>query len=382
MGGYVKMLDEREDDVDESERHRAFNNQPVLSRIAIVAAGPLANFLLAIVTYWAMFMIGISGVAPIVGDVKEGSIAAESGFISEDRITAINGKSVTSWDSVHLALLDESLDQSGDVTVAVDDKYGGKQTRIIATDYSDVLKGDGNIMGYLGLDIWRPVAAPVITGVEKGWPADQAGFIAGDVITAVNGEPVDDWRQFAEKIQIYPNQAVDITLQRDGNLIDKRLVPASVQVGEQKVGRVGVRGGPYSAEDREKIRVVTRFGLLESGVKAVEKAWDISVLTVGMMGKLITGQASLKNISGPVTIAQFAGQSASVGVDHYLNFIAMISISLFILNLLPIPVLDGGHLVYFFYRAYKRFARFRECANCRATNRYFIAGWSDVSGFL
>ena len=346
LGGYVKMLDEREGDVDPNERQRAFNTQSVGKRIAIVAAGPLANFLLAAVLYWLMFIIGISGIVPIVGTVATDSVAARAGIVEQDKIVAVDGDAVESWDGVRFALLDSSMGSNEPVLFDVVDRDGFQAQRIIREDFSHLLKDDGDLVRNIGLSYWWPRIDPIVAGVQDDSPAQRAGLSAGDRFVSLDGEVVDDWIDLVNKVRLLPNQQVEAEVIRDGQSVILAITPAAKKQGDSIVGHIGA-WEDQSALLREKMRATTRYGVFDSAVAAVERSWEMSALTVQMLAKLITGQAALSNISGPVTIAQFAGQSASIGLDHYLNFLAIISISLGILNLLPVPVLDGGHLLFF-----------------------------------
>lgn len=347
LGGYVKMLDEREGEVAEGERHRAFNNKSVLSRCAIVVAGPLANFLLAIVTYWLMFVIGISGIVPIVGEIEPHSIAARAGFAEQDRIVSMDGKTVTTWESVRFTLLDSSLGGDGTrVALDVVDEQGLAQTRYINEDFSHLLEQRGDLVKNIGLSYWWPPVVPVIASVQAGSPADAAGLQAGDRFVELNKQAIPGWSDLVRLVRAQPGQQVDVVIERNGQLETLALTIGERDINGVKTGFIGALVD-QSSDAREKMRATTRYGLIDSLSAALQRSWEMSVLTLHMLAKLVTGQASLSNISGPLTIAQFAGQSAAIGFDHYLNFIAIISISLGILNLLPIPVLDGGHLLFY-----------------------------------
>jgi regulator of sigma E protease len=347
LGGYVKMLDEREGEVEPEERHRAFNNQPVLNRIAVVVAGPMANFLLAIVTYWLMFVIGISGIVPIVGEIEPNSIAANAGFTEQDRVVSVGDKSVTTWEGVRFALLDSTLGENeGAVVFKIIDKHGLTRKRIINEDFSSLLKEEGDLIRNIGLSYWWPKLDPVIGGIQSGSPAERAGLQVGDRFVELNGEPIDDWIELVKLVRAHPGQSIELTVTRSGRLTSIGLTTGVRDVDGQKSGFIGAWENQSTAA-RDEMRATTQYGLIDSAAAAIERSWEMTSLTVQMLVKLLTGQAALSNISGPVTIAQFAGQSAAIGLDHYLNFIAIISISLGILNLLPIPILDGGHLLFF-----------------------------------
>ncbi|HBR96076.1 MAG TPA: RIP metalloprotease RseP [Gammaproteobacteria bacterium] len=352
LGGYVKMLDEREGPVAPQERHRAFNTQSVWARIAIVAAGPLANFLLAIVAYWVMFMIGISGVVPLVGSVDPGSSAARAGFQVEDTIMAVEGRDTRTWNEVRLTLLDESLNAGGLLDVRVQDRDGNSRVRQVELDASAVLNGGADVISELGIRHWWPDVDAVIGGIHAGGAAEAAGLLVGDEVIRVNDTPIEYWRDWVKVVREHPGKTLDVDILREGQEQTLALTPGTRQQGTQPIGYIGA-WETQSAGLFERVRTVVQYNPIDAMGIAVTRTWDMTVLTVQMLGKLVVGEASLENISGPITIAQFAGQSASVGLDHYLGFLALISISLAVLNLLPVPILDGGHLLYFFIEAIK-----------------------------
>lgn len=346
LGGYVKMLDEREGSVAVGERHRAFNQQPLWARSAVVVAGPVANFLLAIVAYWIVMMIGISGVAPLVGAPLADSAAAQAGFQYEDRIVSVNGQPTPTWADARIALLESSLSATEPLDIGVENANGDQLIRRLPVTQEDMLQADGDAVANLGFRTWWPEVDPIIGEVVPGGAAESAGLLPGDLIVSVNGEPLGTWRDLVDRVQPSAGLALELMVRRAGELLPMSLTPEAVQVGSQTIGRIGVME-TQSASLSERARVVVRHPPLAAFGEALERTWDMSVLTLRMMGKLLLGQASLDNISGPISIAQYAGQSASIGIDHYINFIALISISLAVLNLLPIPMLDGGHLLYF-----------------------------------
>lgn len=346
LGGYVKMLDEREAPVPPADRHRAFNQKPLWARSAVVIAGPLANFLLAIVAYWIVMMIGISGVAPLIGEPEKDSAASRSGFLYEDRIVAVDGHETPTWTDARIALLESSLNADAPLDIEVEQADGQRVVRQLPVTQQQMLKSDGDAVANLGFRSWWPEVEPIIGQVIEGGAADAAGLQAGDRVVQINDQTLDTWRDLVEIIQPSANVALNLVVERDGETISLVLTPAAVQAGDATVGRIGVMETQSEALS-SKSRVVVKHPPLAALGKAVEKTWDMSILTIRMLGKLLVGQASLDNISGPISIAQYAGQSASIGIDHYINFIALISISLAVLNLLPIPMLDGGHLLYF-----------------------------------
>lgn len=346
LGGYVKMLDEREGNVDAHERHRAFNKKPLWARSAVVIAGPLANFLLAILAYWIVMLIGISGVAPLIGDPQADSAASRAGFVYEDLIVSVDGQKTQTWTDARIALLESSLNSTEPLQIEVEQANGQLIVRELLVTQDQMLKSDGDAVANLGFRTWWPEVDPVVGGVVDGGAADQAGLLVGDTIVSVGGVRLTSWRQLVDIVQPSAGIELDLIVERDGGTLELTLIPEAVLVGDQSVGRIGIMETQSEALSARS-QVVVKYPPMAALGEALQRTWDMSILTVRMLGKLIVGQASLDNISGPISIAQYAGQSASIGIDHYINFIALISISLAVLNLLPIPMLDGGHLVYF-----------------------------------
>lgn len=350
LGGYVKMLDEREGNVPAGERHRAFNNKSLWARSAVVVAGPMANFILAIFAYWLVMMIGISGIAPLVGAPAPDSAAAKAGFQHEDRIVSVNGQQTQTWTDARIALLESSLNTTAPLDIEVEAANGQLLIRQLSLTQDDMLKSEGDAVANLGFRTWWPEVDPIIGEVVAGGAAAAAGLLANDKVIAIDGNEISSWRALVQAVQPSAGVALQLDILRAGSPVSVSLTPEPFQVGENTIGRIGVME-TQSAELASKARVVVKHAPLAAMGEALERTWNMSVLTLRMLGKLLLGQASLDNISGPVSIAQFAGQSASTGVAHYINFIALISISLAVLNLLPIPMLDGGHLLYFAYEA-------------------------------
>jgi len=346
LGGYVRMLDEREGNVDPTEVHRAFNRQSVWARIAIVIAGPLANFLLAIFVYWLFMMTGISGIAPLLGDITENTPAAAAGFQFEDKIESIAGERVQTWSDARIALLRQALDAGQSLDIVVRTTSGEEVTRSLNLGDLNILKGDGDAVQKIGINQWWPRVDPVIGGLQPDGAATSAGLLVDDRIVTVDGEPVDTWYDWVMLIRDNAGQSLVLDVERGSETLQLELTPGERIVNNQIVGFIGA-WETQSQRLAQKARVVVSYPPVEAFKKALKRTWDMSVLTIRMLVKLIVGEASLNNISGPISIAQFAGQSASVGLDHYMNFLALISISLGVLNLLPIPLLDGGHLLYY-----------------------------------
>ncbi len=351
LGGYVKMLDEREGEVDPNELNRAFNRQRVSRRIAIVAAGPLFNFIFAILAYWLMFMVGVSGVKPVIGDVEPNSIAAEAGFMSGEQILRVNDDLTPTWEIASIRLLHHALD-ADQIRVEVQDVKGRIQQHYLELHDTQALLADGDLLGKLGIRPWRPTILPVIGDVIEGGAAQQGGLQSGDRIVSANGESMTTWNDWVNFVRARPAQTISIQVKRNDIEITLTLQTDSQFEKGLEIGRIGA----YPQIDHDQLsnmRVQVHYGPLESLLKSLTKTWDITVLTLKVMWKLITGEASLKNISGPVTIAEFAGMSVVLGLSAFLGALAIFSISIGILNLLPVPVLDGGHLLYYFIEVIK-----------------------------
>ncbi len=345
LGGYVKMLDEREGGVAESERHRAFNNQSVWRRIAIVAAGPVFNFIFAIFAFWLMYMLGVPGVKPVIGEVAPSSIAAETGFRAGDEILAVDGRTTPTWSTARITLLDKSLDQDRiELRVRGDDGRERQLSLPVSGIPSENKQED--LLRYVGITPWRMDYPPVLGELAADGAALKAGLQSGDRVLSANGEPITDWMSLVEFVRAHPQQTVKLQIERGGleQSIDVHIASRVTDSGV--IGRIGAGpapAGPLPAEMQAEVR----FGPIASVGEALSKTWQMSSLTLRMIGKMIVGEVSVENLSGPITIATYAGYSASVGMTSFLYFLAIISISLGVLNLLPIPLLDGGHLMYY-----------------------------------
>jgi regulator of sigma E protease len=344
LGGYVKMLDENEVDVPAEELPRAFNRQPVWKRMAIVVAGPLFNFLFAVLAYWIVFSAGIDGIKPVVGRVLDGSRAEQAGFRAGDTIVSIDGKPVQSWDQRRLYLFQRALDRAP-VAIEVRDSSGQIQDRRI--DFSDLSPSEVSaalLERSMGLLPQLPLPLPVIGMLDPG-PAERAGLRVGDRIVEAGGQRIESWEPLAAAIRDSPGRSLLLRIERDGARFDVEVTPEPVEQGGRTIGRIHIRPQLEALPDELRVRV--RFGVVEALGEALDSTWSMSWLTLRMLYKMLLLEVSTRNISGPITIAQYAGQSARVGVDQFVAFLAVISISLAVLNLLPIPVLDGGHLLYY-----------------------------------
>jgi regulator of sigma E protease len=349
LGGYVKMLDEREGSVSEADLGRAFNRQSVWSRIAIVAAGPFFNFLFAIVAYYLMFLVGIDGRVTEIGDVIPDTPAYHAGFKPGEQLVSANGVELVTWESATLTLLDQALD-SGVIEIEVKTPRGYPAFRKLDLTDTRALLDEGSLYPKIGFEPWRPAIEPRIGVIETGLPAAQAGFLEDDLVQLVDGRPVEDWRDWVELIQESPGITLPVEVLRQGERLQIDLTPMQKEVGGRVIGFIGA--GPRV--DREKYlselkthTVTERYGPLEAMSKAGYKTWEAVILTFKLLGKLVVGDASLKTISGPLSIAEYAGVSATIGLAAFLSFMAIVSVSLGVINLLPVPVLDGGHLLYY-----------------------------------
>ena len=345
LGGYVKMLDERESPVDPSELHRAFNRQPVSRRFAIVAAGPLANFLLAIVLYWGLFVGGAEELKPRLALVDGSSIAAQAGVRDGDLVTAVGGERVRSWPELRWALVRHALDER-EVALQVQTTEGSEARRTLDFSGMSIDDGKSDLVERMGLRPWRPRIPAVVGKIVDDGAAAKAGLRVGDTVVALDGRPVESWIDLVERVRTAPGEPLAAVVLRDGVRVETTLTPEAAEEDGVQVGKVGIAVAEPLA-GREEMFAVVRYGVVEGLGKAIGQTWETSVLSLKMIGRMIVGEVSWKNLSGPVTIADYAGQSAKLGLSHYLKFIALISISLGVLNLLPIPVLDGGHLLYY-----------------------------------
>jgi regulator of sigma E protease len=351
LGGYVKMLDEREGEVAPHELGRAFNRQNVWLRFAVVVAGPVANFLFAVLLYWLLFMHGVQEARPVVALPPSGTPAASAGFESGETIRAINGEPVATWQDVRWRMLQLALERA---QVKVEVLNPGNQVSWRTLDLSplDAEQLEGDTLALIGLKLYRPEVNPVIGQIVAGSVAEQAGLQAEDRIVSVNGKPIRSWDELVEQVRSHPARELRLTYRRGDAQRELTLIPEAVQQNGSTIGRIGA-AAKLDQKALDKLVTVVRFGAASALAKAVEKTWDTSVFSLRMLGRMLIGKVSWRNLSGPVTIADYAGQSAQLGLVSYLNFLALISISLGVLNLLPIPLLDGGHLMYYTVEIFK-----------------------------
>ena len=344
LGGYVKMLDEREGGVCEHEVHRAFNRQPVWKRFAIVSAGPMFNFIFAVLAYWLTFVVGVEGVRPTVGEVSPQSIAWQAEIRANDTFVSVEDIPVRTWQQTSIQLLNRAL-ESGLVTVTL--RSEDSRLKVVTLDLSDTrrLLSEGNLLEKLGTTPWRYVYEPVFGEIRSG-VAKTAGIQKGDRVISIDGSQIQGWHDLVQYIQARAGVPIDMVVERGRQRLEFELIPEPDNRDGKIIGRVGAY--PFVDQAQlERQKVVVRYNPFEAVPRSLVKTWEVSVLTLKLLWKLVTGEASFKNISGPVTIAEYAGVSAAIGFSAFVGALAIISISIGILNLLPIPMLDGGHLFYY-----------------------------------
>jgi regulator of sigma E protease len=345
LGGYVKMLDEHEGPVAPEEAHRAFNRQSVWKRIAIVAAGPVANFLLAIVFYWALFVGGVQEAKPVVGAPDPGTVAAASGLTRGETILKINGEPMASWQQVRWRLLQLAVERQP-ARLEVIDPQQRLTWRTLDLSGFDLEGFDGDPLARLGLRLERPDVPPIIGKVVPGSVAEAGGLRPGDRVVSIDGEEIRVWEDVVRAVRRRPDEILRLGIVRAGNRMEVGLRPEAVQQNGERFGRIGA-AAQIDAESMKNLVTTVRYAPAAALAMAIERTWETSAFSLKMLGKMVVGQISWKNLSGPVTIADYAGQSAQLGIGAYIAFLALISISLGVLNLLPIPLLDGGHLLYY-----------------------------------
>lgn len=345
LGGFVQMLDEREGQVNQDELHRAFNRKPLGSRFAIVLAGPAFNFLLAIAAYWLISVIGITGLKPVIGTVVSDSIAAAGGFRQGDVIVAVNGKETPIWDTVILNLMDNSL-AKGEIDIEVLDAEQTVRHRSLDFHGVTIAVDREDLLDNLGIQPYRPSIPPVIDEIQQGSAAELAGFMPGDRIISADGQAIEEWEDWVLYVRERPAQRIQVEIDRGGGLLRLEVMPTLVSTESGDIGRIGA-SVQIPENLMAELEAVEKYSALKSIKVAIVKTWDMSILTLKMLMHMVVGEISVKNLSGPISIAQYAGYSASIGLAPFIGFLALISISLGVLNLLPIPILDGGHLMYY-----------------------------------
>ncbi len=347
LGGYVKMLDEREGEVPPDQLHLTFNRQSVYKRIAIAAAGPVANFLFAIFAYWLMFVMGFTVIAPIIGEVDQESVAAQAGLKPQQEIVAIDNQPTRSWQEVNLNLLNR-LGDTGNITISLKD-VGDDAATSADMNVSEWLSGREmpDPVSALGIHPYRPLILPVIGVVAEGGAADSAGIKQGDKIVSVNGNDIEDWMAFVETVRNSVDKSLVVEVLRNDRIAVIDLTPQAKELSDSRV--VGYIGAGVQPPDwpPEMVREI-HYGPIDALGAAMSKTWADTAMTLGAIKKMLEGIISVKNLSGPITIARIASSTIQSGLESFLSFLALLSVSLGVLNLLPIPVLDGGHLLYYF----------------------------------
>ncbi len=337
LGGYVKMQDDPEPGASERERQQAFSQQPVRNRFFIVSAGPIANFILAAVLYAALNLMGTEEPAPILAQPAASSPAANAGVAEGDRIKAVNGEAVASWNQARWQMLDDMV-HGGEVTLTVD-RFGQQRDLLVQLPAASS-EPENDALALAGLQL-QP-GKTVITSVQPDSAGQRAGLQAGDVVLSIDGQPVRDTRELIQTVQANAERSLSLIVERQGAPLTVSVLPAAVQDQDGAViGRIGV------GLTNEVPMVKLEHGLLQSAWQGVARTFETAWFSLKMLGSMVTGAVSWKNISGPVTIADYAGQTAQIGLTAYLGFLALVSVSIGVLNLLPIPMLDGGHLMYY-----------------------------------
>jgi len=345
LGGYVKMVDEREGPVTSEDLPFSFNRQPLWARTAIVAAGPVFNLILAVALFWSVLVIGESGIKPILGKVEQGTLAAAAGFVEGDEIISVNDKPTPTWTQTLTTLIGAALEGEQEINVAVKNHDDLQAVKVLKFSEQDAENSEV-LYQRLGFKAWAPQLKPAIGQVLPDSAAQSAGLKQGDLIVSADNVVIQDWQQWVDYVKAHPNMPINLLIERDGVCLPLSITPKAVQVEQKTEGKIGA--SVQVPEDLIKsITVEYALSPLEALPVAFETTYDYALTTLKMMSKMLVGRASVENLSGPISIAQYAGQSANMGLVPFLKFMALVSVSLGVLNLLPVPVLDGGHLLFF-----------------------------------
>jgi len=345
LGGYVKMVDEREGEVKSADLPFAFNRQPLLARTAIVAAGPIFNLVLAVFLFWSVLVIGESGIKPILGTVEQGTLAAAAGFAEGEEIISVNDKLTPTWTEAMSVIIASALDGEQEIKVDVKSFDDRESTKTIKVSENDI--GSPEILyERLGFKPWSPKLKPIIGKVLPDSAASLAALQQGDLIISADGVDINDWSQWVDYVRSHPGVPIKLLIERNSVRLPLVITPKSITAEQKTEGKIGA--SVYMPEELiNSVSVVYSLSPLAAIPVALQTTWYYSSVTLKMMGKMLIGKASVENLSGPISIAQYAGQSASLGLVHFLKFMALVSVSLGVINLLPVPVLDGGHLLFF-----------------------------------
>ncbi len=345
FGGYVKMLDEREGPVEAHERARAFNRQGVWRRVFIVASGPAFNFLFAIAVYAGLFLYGLPEARPVLAEPPAGTLAHTAGLRAGDTVRSIGGQPVETWQELRWRVLQGALQRESLALEVISERQAIAQLKLDLTAFP-AADFEGDALERIGLRLYRPPLEPVFGTIVPGSPAERAGLRAGDRVRQMGGRTVANWDDLVRVIRERPGTPLHVVIDRGGERLTLEVVPEAATANGLQIGRIGAAPLVPQAH-AERILVRVRYGPLEAIAKSCEKTADIALFSLKMLGKMLLGEVSWKHLSGPVTIADYAGQSAQMGWLSYATFLALISVSLAVLNLLPIPLLDGGHLMYY-----------------------------------
>ena len=352
LGGYVKMVDEREGSVSPEDLPYAFTQKNVWQRMAIVIAGPAANFLLAIFIYWVLFLNGVTGIVPVVGSLVPGSIAEIAGIRPGHQIVAVDGKQTPTIQKLHTQLINR-IGESGKINFTV--KFSDSlENYNYSGNLNNWMSGSSelNPLKSIGIILFSPKVPPVVDAVTPKSPAEKSELQQGDLLLSADGYFLTEWSEWVEYVQLRPSENINLQVRRENSILNIRITPElTTSIEGKNIGRVGMS---VRVPDWPKNMIKNySYGPFEALNESMHKTWDISVMILGSIKKMFIGDISLKHLSGPITIGKVAGQSAEYGISSYLGFLALLSISLGIMNLLPVPVLDGGHLMYFIIEAIK-----------------------------
>ena len=345
FGGYVKMLDEREGPVEPHQRARAFNRQSVWRRLLIVAAGPVFNLLFAIAVYAGLFMYGLPEARPVTAEPPKGTLAYAAGLRAGDTVRAIGGQPIETWQELRWRIIQGALQRESLTVEVINERREIAQLRLDLTTFP-AADFEGDALERIGLRLYRPALEPVFGAIVPDSPAERAGLKPGDRVRQADGRSLATWDDLVRAVRERPAVPLRLAIERKGERISVEVVPESATVNGMQIGRIGA--APFvPAAHGERILVRVQYGPLQAFAKSCEKTIDIALFSLKMLGRMLVGEVSWKHLSGPVTIADYAGQSAQMGWISYATFLALISVSLAVLNLLPIPLLDGGHLMYY-----------------------------------